>query len=150
MKLTVSKEFTWDCAHMLSDHSGLCANVHGHTYKMQVEVSHVGSAPTYRDGTNEGMVVDFKDLKNIVNKRIVDKMDHAYIAWRHGNAKELKVTKLLEELGMKLYYMEDRPTAENMAKHFFAAIKHGLKDTPIALVSVTVWETPTSFAKFGV
>lgn len=150
MKLTVTKEFTWDCAHMLSGHQGLCRNVHGHTYKMHVEVAHFGTRQTHSNSEpdKEGMVVDFKELKQIVTDKIVSKFDHAFIAWRNGDETEKAVVNVLEMLKLKRYYMDDRPTAENMAKHFAAVLKREFKDSSIAIISVTVWETPTSFAKF--
>jgi 6-pyruvoyltetrahydropterin/6-carboxytetrahydropterin synthase len=147
--LTVTKEFKFDCAHMLEGHEGLCKNVHGHTYKLFVEVQHFGPM-TIEEGPSEGMVVDFKDLKNVVERRIVSKMDHAFIANENTavNSNEAKIVSVLESLGMKIYKMHDRPTAENMSKHIYAAIEKEIKGTPIVLKSVVVYETPTSFAKF--
>ncbi|WDC84441.1 6-carboxytetrahydropterin synthase [Caloramator sp. mosi_1] len=52
--LTVSKEFNFEAAHMLSEHQGDCKNLHGHSYKMIVEVT---------GDIKNGMVIDFKDLK---------------------------------------------------------------------------------------
>ena len=35
----IAKEFNFDMAHMLDGHDGKCKNLHGHTYKLQVEVA---------------------------------------------------------------------------------------------------------------
>lgn len=148
MQLTVTKAFTFDCAHMLTGHAGLCKNLHGHTYKLEVTVQHFGSGDSIPDGPSEGMVVDFKDLKEIVNRRIVNKMDHAFITNENAVGVEWDICKVLEAEGMKIYYMEDRPTAENMSKHIFAALQHEFKGKGVILKKVKLFETPTSFAEF--
>lgn len=153
MRLTATKEFSFDCAHMLSNHEGLCANLHGHTYKMQVTLQSLHARGLNLSGPAEGMVVDFKDIKEIVDKRIVKKFDHAFIYWQNGDGEnecEKEIMETLQRYGKKIYFMEDRPTAENMARHFFAAIAYCLKATEysVAVTSVKVWETPTSYAEF--
>ena len=150
MRLTATKEFTFDCAHMLVGHEGLCKNLHGHTYKLEMEVQHFGSKDTIEGGPSDGMVIDFKDLKEIVNRRIVSKMDHAFICQRPEALKgaEFEISKVLESYGLKMYFMEDRPTAENMVKHIAAAISYELKGTQIILTRVRLYETPTSYAEF--
>lgn len=67
--LTVTKKFEFEAAHHLNDYDGACANVHGHSYKLFITVSAV-------DGGEEDFVVDFKLLKNIVRKHVIDKWDH--------------------------------------------------------------------------
>jgi len=73
--ITVTKEFSFDCAHMLTGHEGPCKNLHGHTYKLQVEVTSYSGVQ--EEGPSKGMIVDFKDLKQIVKELIVDKLDHS-------------------------------------------------------------------------
>ena len=55
----VSKEFSFDMAHLLDGHDGKCQNLHGHTYKLQVEIT--GHLITH--GAKKSMVMDFSDLK---------------------------------------------------------------------------------------
>ena len=71
----ISKEFSFDMAHLLDGHDGKCQNLHGHTYKLQVEIS----GDLYESGAKKAMVIDFSDLKSIVKKVILDPMDHAFI-----------------------------------------------------------------------
>ena len=154
--LTVTKDFTWDSSHMLYGHNGLCKNVHGHTYKMQVEVARLGDQPTI-DGkcSSEGMVVDFKNLKTIVEDRIISKLDHAFItscekAGCEQTAEvEWEIAQVLVENKLKVFYLGVRPTAENMAIEFAGVIDRSIKEAMgLKLVSITIWETPTSFAKY--
>jgi len=58
-QVTVCKEMTFDCAHMLSGHNALCKNLHGHTYKVQVSVT----GYKLDKGSSQDMIIDFKDLK---------------------------------------------------------------------------------------
>ncbi|MBU0999985.1 6-carboxytetrahydropterin synthase QueD [Patescibacteria group bacterium] len=69
--MLIAKEFTFDAAHKLLNYKGLCANLHGHTYKLQV----ILSGPV----GNNGMVFDFVDLKKIVTEKIISKLDHTFI-----------------------------------------------------------------------
>lgn len=72
MIVQVTKEFTFDAAHNLVGYNGPCANLHGHTYKLQITVEGEVEAKT-------GMIIDFSDLKSIVKDCIVNQFDHAYL-----------------------------------------------------------------------
>ena len=145
MSVFVTKEFTFDCAHMLSGHEGLCKNLHGHTYKLQITVS--SFAGVIKEGPSEGMIVDFKDLKAIVKERIVDKFDHSYVMWANGSEVEHSIGDLLSQEGMKVVIVKYRPTAENMAQAFYDELKGVLREHKARIVGVKVWETPTSYAE---
>jgi len=69
--MLIAKEFTFDAAHRLLNYNGLCANLHGHTYKLQVVLS--GSV------LKNGLVFDFVDLKKIVSEKVIKKLDHKFI-----------------------------------------------------------------------
>ena len=150
-KVLVTKEFVWDCAHMLSNHEGLCANVHGHTYKMEVTVSRTSTDVLCVSGSNEGMVIDFKQLKDMVKKVLVDRLDHAFITWGNGCEAEKDIAKTLHKHGMKTFYMATRPTAENMCQEFYlilaTELRFGYQDLGIQLERIRIWETPTSYAE---
>ena len=70
--LSVTKIFEFEAAHHLPDYDGPCRNVHGHSYRLEIEVT--GSIQ--RQGSKMGMIFDFSDLKKIVKKEIVDCYDH--------------------------------------------------------------------------
>ena len=57
---TATKTIKFDAAHVLTNHEGLCKNLHGHTYRVDVTVAQ--SADDTKD-----MVIDFKDLKKIAS-----------------------------------------------------------------------------------
>ena len=147
--LTATKEFTWDMAHMLDGHQGLCKNLHGHTYKMLVTVARKDHS-TEQTGPSAGMVIDFKDLKNIIKETIVDKFDHALVLNKNSSeAFELELIKLAIDHNKKIVLLDYRPTAEDMAKDFFHRIMKVLevKMPNVVLVGLRLYETPTSYAE---
>ena len=75
--VTVTKQFRFEAAHHLPDYNGPCSNLHGHSYLLEVEVCKT----KYTDKLCKygGMVIDFGDLKRIVNSNVVDRLDHQYL-----------------------------------------------------------------------
>lgn len=69
--MLIAKEFIFDAAHNLLNYEGKCANLHGHTYRLQVVLS--GKVQ------KNGLVMDFEIIKNIVNKKVISVLDHKYI-----------------------------------------------------------------------
>jgi len=146
----VTKIFQFDSAHMLSGHEGLCKNLHGHTYTVEVSVRQkVSPFGVWTDGPAEGMVVDFKYLSSALKEELFSKLDHAYIYNSMGGDDEKRIAALCEELGMRTYNMGMRPTAENMCMRFLQLSQRILKDvdTNLVVTKIKVYETPTSFAE---
>lgn len=121
MKILVCKIFTFEAAHYLPNYEGKCKNLHGHTWKVEVEVS----GPVFEEGSSKGMVIDFSRLEAEVNK-YVSKLDHTLVNNRVKN-----------------------PTAENIGLWLWRNIKADLCDidSPIKLEGIKVWETPDSYAE---
>ncbi|MFA9499277.1 6-carboxytetrahydropterin synthase QueD [Mannheimia sp. E30BD] len=94
----IAKEFSFDMAHMLDGHDGKCQNLHGHTYKLQVEVA----GELFQEGAKRGMLMDYSDLKAIVKTHILDSMDHAFIYDLH-NERESQVAQFISPLALSEY-----------------------------------------------
>lgn len=147
--IRVTKEVTFDCAHMLSGHEALCKNLHGHTYKVQVTV--VGDP--LEDGSSARMVVDFKHLKEAINHVIVDHFDHATIfsAPNFRGPAEEDLLEWAQSNGMRYFVMPERTTAEQMAQFFSTEIESYLTNdlmlTNVHYCVCRVYETPTSYAE---
>lgn len=147
-KVTVTKEYTWDMAHMLAEHKGLCQNLHGHTYKMQVEVSRLAGGVVMEKGAEFGMVIDFKSLKELVEGKIVKPLDHSFMYWKGStDVVEQGIGELLKKNGKKIAEVDFRPTAEEMAMSFFEMLVPGLEAIGLELEALRLWETPTSYAE---
>lgn len=138
-EVKVCKIFTFDSAHQLVGHKGKCANVHGHTYKLEVILKGLLKGP--ENESDEGFVIDFSDVKDIVKKIVVDQLDHSFIAM--GNEPVLSV---LKETGSKVTILGFRTTAENMCMY----IAHELRLANLPVYSVRLWETPTSWAEVNI
>ncbi|AOF52247.1 6-carboxytetrahydropterin synthase QueD [Rodentibacter caecimuris] len=137
----ISKEFSFDMAHLLDNHDGKCQNLHGHTYKLQVEIT----GDLHENGAKKSMVMDFSDLKNTVKKAILDPMDHAFI-YDQTSERESKIAALLQELNSKTFAVPFRTTAEEMARFIFNRLKY---DEKLAVSAIRLWETPTSFCEYS-
>ena len=122
-KCYVTKEFEFEAAHHLLNYDGACARVHGHSYKLQV----IASGEVYLSGNlpaTDNMVIDFKELKKIVEDKIIRSHDHA-----------------------DLNDIYDNPTAEVMVIKMYNEIQEALP-RDVHLESVKLWETSTSFAEY--
>ena len=136
--ITVTKTVRFDAAHVLANHQGLCKNLHGHTYRVDVSVSQA-------EDDDRDMVIDFKDLKTIANEVICDRFDHAFI-YNTESAGEKEIAAVVEKNGMRTVAIPFRSTAENLAKMFY----NELKSRVPGLSAVKVWETADSCAEFKV
>ena len=137
--LTVSKTVTFDAAHLLTGHGGQCRNLHGHTYRVTVEL---GNVPPLQDQP-EDMVMDFKELKAILNEEIVAPCDHAFLCDTHS-AVERDIAATLRRHGLRVYDLPHRSTSECLAAHFFGKLK--ARGLPVTALSVS--ETPESLATY--
>ena len=77
MILRLTKQFTFEMAHCLTGYDGPCQNLHGHSYRLEVTVE--GEPERDKNSAKQGMVIDFRELKNIVNEVIVSKFDHSVV-----------------------------------------------------------------------
>lgn len=112
--ISIGKLFSFAAAHFLPNYEGPCANLHGHEWRLEIVIEK-------RIDKDTNMVMDFGDLKQIVNKHIVNQLDHSYVN-----------------------DVVPHPTAENMLIWIweilvFVGLLKGLKE-------ISLWETPTSRA----
>lgn len=135
----VARKFTFSIAHILDNHDGKCKNLHGHNYKLLVEIS----GDLIKNGAKEGMVIDFADLKTIVKREILDKLDHSFI-YNQNSINETKIAKLLEELNSKTFALDGRTTAENIAKIIYQKLKSYFN-----ISKVKLWETDSSYCEYS-
>lgn len=132
----VTKTIRFDAAHILTNHRGLCKNLHGHTYRVDVTVAK-------DDSDTRDMVIDFKDLKATMQKYITDVFDHSFI-YDETSAGESEIAAVLNKHSMRIVKMPFRSTAENLARYFFDLLVPHI----VGLSAVTVWETPDSCATY--
>jgi 6-pyruvoyltetrahydropterin/6-carboxytetrahydropterin synthase len=102
--MRLCREFFFDAAHFIPHYKGKCENLHGHTYRLEVVIE--GGVK------QDGMIVDFAKMKEIVETQIMEKLDH-----------------------QSLNDFFENPTAE----HIIEWIAHQLKGK-LPLYSLRLWE----------
>lgn len=140
--MLITKEIEIDMGHRVPNHKSKCRNLHGHRYKIEVGVD--DKVIDEKGVSNEGMVIDFSDLKEIMMQKIDAKYDHGLVLYDKDDFVEVFMTTRFSE--QKLVVIPFIPTAENLAKHWFELLEQPLKKRNIKLSYVKVWETPTSTA----
>ncbi len=117
----LSIETQFSSAHQLRGYKGKCEALHGHNWRVQVTIS--------SDKLNDiGMVIDFHDLKAVVNEAIAP-LDHSF-------------------LNDVFPFTEINPSSENMAKWIHESIRKKIHERNCTVSSVTVWENETSSATY--
>lgn len=133
MKMLLTKKFAFEMAHALEGYDGKCANLHGHSYHMEVTV----------EGTKlnaDGMAIDFGTIKRIVQEQVVDRFDHALVLKEGSSLLAAGATH------KNLIAVPFNPTTENLLLHFAQLVEpHLPADT--RLHSIRLAETDTSVAE---
>lgn len=142
-KVRVTKEFSFEMAHALENYDGSCRHIHGHSYKLFVTV--VGSPSTDINDPKLGMVIDFGQLKNIVNSQIVDRYDHALVL--RETTENSSLYKEIRTHFEKVELVDYQPTCENMIARFSEMISKQLPNN-VELFSLKLHETQTSYAEW--
>ena len=133
MKMLLTKKFSFEMAHALDGYNGKCANLHGHSYHLEVTVE--GGSPA-----ENGMVIDFHTIKAIVQQNIIDRFDHALVL-REGTSLIASCAK-----SPNLIMVPFNPTTENLLLHFAQLIEPHMPDGT-RLHSIRLAETDTSVAE---
>ena len=141
--IRITKIFSFETAHVLYGYDGKCKNVHGHSYKLFVTLK--GGPIDDIQHEKNGMVMDFGDLKSIVNEEIVDVWDHAIML--NALSPHQILGKDLEKQGHKVIYCDYQPTCENMLYDIAKKIKSRLPNH-VQLVYLKLHETENSYGEW--
>ena len=76
-KLSITKVFRFAASHSLPNHQGLCKNLHGHSYQLEVTVSGLMDADD--SSASYGMIADFGDVKKVIEEKVINKLDHSHL-----------------------------------------------------------------------
>lgn len=142
--MRVIKEIQWDMGHRVTNHYSQCRNLHGHRYKAEICID--GDLVNIEGASDEGMIIDFGDIKKIAMEYVHDVLDHGFMVW---NKDKVLMKFFKENSNQKHIIVPFVSTAENIAAWIFSQLDDRIKDkykTSLRLYSVTLWETPTSFA----
>lgn len=148
--MKIIKEFKFEMAHVLSNYKGPCGNLHGHSYRCLMEFK----APAFGLAGEEGMIMDFNKIKDIMGEAIIGKMDHAF-AYNSDTTDpfEQKLAEVCIGFGKKVIAFPHRTTAELMSEWIYKTanellVAAGFK-YKIICSKVTLYETATGAAVGG-
>ena len=135
--ISITRRLEFDAGHRLPNHQGQCRNVHGHRYAIEITLS--GELINEQGASDDGMVMDFGDIKATAKDKLVDVWDHAFLVYWRDKA---MIDFLAAIEGHKTVVLEVVPTAENLAKVAFRdRFGHAL-----TLQRVRLYETPNCWA----
>lgn len=145
MRFGVTKKFEFEASHKLSlPYESPCTKIHGHSYKVEITIE-------TQKLNDEGMVIDFTELKN-VKEKIMNDWDHALIVSQHDPSIELFHKMKSEWQIAKIAELEFKNiTAENMAVYIATLTRQfvrGKINTDIEMIEVSIWETSNNKATF--
>ncbi|MCU6433442.1 6-carboxytetrahydropterin synthase QueD [Undibacterium sp. Jales W-56] len=143
--LTITRKMEFDTGHRIPDHNSQCRNLHGHRYTLLITLT--GDVVEKDGESDNGMIMDFGDIKALANQYLVDLWDHAFIVYE----KDAAVRNFLESMPNHKTVVIDRvPTVENLAKIAFDMLKdvyHDRYGRALSLTKVTLYETPNCWAE---
>lgn len=114
-------EATFNAAHQLRGYRGKCERLHGHNWKVQAHVM--------AEKLDEiDIAIDFHELKDMLDE-VISQFDHSF-------------------LNEVFPFTEKNPSSENIAKWIFDTLKRKIKDKPVHLSAITVWESDTASATY--
>lgn len=141
-KIRLTKSFTFESSHALLNYDGKCKNIHGHSYKLEVTVA--GIPFTEKGHPKDGLLIDFSDLKKIVNGSIINIFDHTLIIQKEYPEALLSG---LEGSFDRILYVDYQPTCENMIIDFADKLKNNLP-AGVELHHLVLRETATSYCEW--
>ncbi len=143
--ITITRKLEFDAGHRIPDHKSQCRNLHGHRYTLEITL--VGKVIEQEGSTDNGMIMDFSDVKALAKEHLVDVWDHAFLVYD----KDGPVRDFLASLpNHKTVVIDCIPTVENLARTAFNILKAAYKDrygTGLHLHKLVLHETPNCWAE---
>ncbi|MCO6432290.1 MAG: 6-carboxytetrahydropterin synthase QueD [Deltaproteobacteria bacterium] len=138
----ITRRIEIDMGHRVPNHKSKCRNLHGHRYGIEVGVK--GPVQSASNSSDEGMVMDFGDLKDILRREIDAKYDHGFMMYEGD-----PLADTFKQLtGQKIIYVPFIPTAENFARFLYESLDAEIAALGLSLAFVKIWETPNSVAYY--
>lgn len=140
--IRITREFSFEMAHVLKDYDGPCRNVHGHSYRLFVTLS--GTPLKNEKSPRNGMVIDFSELKTLVIKEIISRFDHSVVVSSNYDSEKLEMMK--KTFGNTVI-VDYQPTCENLVSDFAGRLRNRMPEGT-SLHSIKLYETANSYAEW--
>jgi 6-pyruvoyltetrahydropterin/6-carboxytetrahydropterin synthase len=111
----------FSAAHQLKEIEGECEKLHGHNWKIEVQVAG-------KELGNDGMLIDFRVIK-AATKKVLDELDHEFLNELHP-------------------FRDINPSSENIARHIFQSLDSDLNSDAVKVTKVTAWESDSACASY--
>jgi 6-pyruvoyltetrahydropterin/6-carboxytetrahydropterin synthase len=142
--MLITRRLEFDAGHRIPNHASQCRHLHGHRYAIEITLS--GEIICTEGAAEQGMVMDFADVKRIAQAVLVEQWDHAFLVYQGDHA----VVEFLASLpDHKTVVLPVVPTAENLAAEAFRVLDAAYLDTygnQLRLQRVRLYETPNNWA----
>ena len=129
-------------AHALVGYDGMCSQIHGHSYRLEVTVG--GLSVECAEGAKMGMAIDFGTIKEVVEREVISTFDHSLTLRLAPETEE--VVEVLSRHFERIHAVEWQPTCENLLSHFAELIAPALPDGA-RLLSLRLHETENNCAE---
>ena len=142
--ISITRRLEFDSGHRIPNHDGQCKHLHGHRYA--IEVTLTGEVADHPGKADDGMVLDFGDIKRLTNQYVVEPWDHAFLVAKED---ESLVAFLATLPNHKTVVMEHVPTVENLANAAFAILQPVFSKSfsgRLELSALRLYETPNCWA----
>ena len=142
--MQITRRLEFDAGHRIPNHQSQCRHLHGHRYAIEITLS--GETVKTAGASEEGMVMDYSEVKAIAQRAVVEVWDHAFLVYAGDGV----VVDFLRSLpGHKTVELDFVPTAENQAAEAFRILDGAYRDTygnQLRLERVRLYETPNNWA----
>lgn len=138
----LTRLFRLEMAHALVGYDGMCSQIHGHSYRLEVTVG--GASVECNEGAKMGMVLDFGAIKEAVERTVVAKFDHSLTLRLAPETED--VVEVLSRHFERINAVEWQPTCENLLSHFAELIAPALP-SGTRLLSLRLHETENNCAE---
>jgi 6-pyruvoyltetrahydropterin/6-carboxytetrahydropterin synthase len=142
--MQITRRLEFDAGHRIPDHKSQCRHLHGHRYALEITLT--GQVKNLPGQSDNGMVMDFSEVKMLAKTHVIDVWDHEFLVWREDHA----VAGFLATLPHhKTVIMDAVPTAENLARTAFEILDRVYQATYgnlIRLERIRLFETPNCWA----
>ncbi|MBK6617500.1 MAG: 6-carboxytetrahydropterin synthase QueD [Nitrosomonas sp.] len=142
--MLITRKFEFDAGHRISTHASQCRNLHGHRYVLEITLS--GKIVSDEGVPEQGMVMDFSQIKSIVHQALINQWDHAFLVYAQD---KVVLDFLLSIPEHKTVVLDLQPTAENLALIAFDILDHAFRRCymeQLQLDHVRLFETPNCWA----
>jgi 6-pyruvoyltetrahydropterin/6-carboxytetrahydropterin synthase len=143
--ITITRKLEFDAGHRIPDHKSQCRNLHGHRYTLEITL--MGEVIEEEGSSDNGMIMDFSDVKALAKEHLVDIWDHAFLVYAKDNAVRGFLATIPDH---KTVVIDKIPTVENLARTAFDTLRMVYQDrygTGLRLQKLVLHETPNCWAE---